>query len=76
MTFGIYREMNSQSYCVPAPTVLLPEKDAFAILTYADNSFAAIAKPQRFVRLGFPLEAMTDRQKMNDLYKAFLTFLE
>ena len=76
LTFDIYREMNPQSYSVPAPSVLLPDKDAFAILTYADNTFAAIAKPQRFVRLGFPLEAMTDRQKMNDLYKAFLTFLE
>ena len=76
LTFGIYREMNPQSYSVPSPCVLLPEKDAFAILTYADNTFAAIAKPKRFVRLGFPIETMTDRQKMNDLYVAFLTFLE
>lgn len=76
LTFDIYREMNSQSYSVPAPSVLQPENDAFAILTYTDNSFAAIAKPQRFVRLGFPIESMTDRKKMNDLYCAFLTFLE
>ena len=76
LTFDIYRDMNSQSYCVPFPSILMPEKDAFAILTYSDNTFAAIAKPKRFVRLGFPLETMTDRQKMNDLYKAFLTFLE
>ena len=76
LTFDIYREMNPLSYCVPSPCILNPEQDAFAILTYADNTFAAIAKPKRFVRLGFPLETMTDRQKMNDLYKAFLTFLE
>lgn len=76
LTFDIYREMNPQSYSVPAPSILQPDKDAFAILTYADNTFAAIAKPQSFVRLGFPLESMTDRKKMNELYKAFLTFLE
>ncbi|MCH5174775.1 MAG: xanthan lyase [Prevotellaceae bacterium] len=76
LTFNIYREMNPQSYSIPAPCVLQPDKDAFAILTYSDNTFSAIAQPQRFVRLGFPLESMTDRQKMNDLYKAFLTFLE
>ena len=76
LTFDIYREMNPMSYSVPSPTILQPESDAFAILTYADNTFAAIAKPKRFVRLGFPIETMTDRQKMNDLYKAFLTFLE
>ena len=76
LTFNIYREMNPESYCVPAPSVLTPAGDAFAILTYADGTYAAIAQPQRFVRLGFPLESITERQKLNALTQAFITFLE
>lgn len=76
LTFSIYREMNPESYCVPAPSVLEPQGEAFAILTYADGTYAAIAQPQRFVRLGFPLESITDRKKMNALTQAFITFLE
>lgn len=77
LTFDIYRQMNPHSYSVPSPSVLTPTAaDAFAILTYADGTFAAIAQPHRLVRLGFPLEAITDRTKMNALTKAFLTFLE
>ena len=76
LTFDIYRDMNPESYCVPAPSVLSPTGNAFAILTYADGNFAAIAQQGRFVRLGFPLESITDRRKMNALTQAFLTFLE
>lgn len=76
LTFDIYRTMNPQSYCVPSPSVLSPAAPAFAILTYADGTYAAIAQPHRFVRLGFPLESITDRKKLNALTKAFLTFLE
>jgi hypothetical protein len=76
LTFDIYRTMNPESYCVPSPSVLSPSGQAFAILTYANGSFAAIAEPKRFVRLGFPLESITDRKKLNSLTKAFLTFLE
>ncbi len=76
LTFDIYREMNPDSYCVPSPSILSPSGNAFAILTYADGSYAAIAQPQRFVRLGFPLESITDRHKLNALTRAFLTFLE
>jgi hypothetical protein len=76
LTFNIYREMNPESYCVPAPSVLTPAGEAFAILTYADGTYAAIAQPQRFVRLGFPLESITERQKLNALTQAFITFLE
>lgn len=76
LTFDIYREMNPESYCVPSPSVLTPSGSAFAILTYSDGTFAAIAQQNRFVRLGFPLESITDKRKMNALTKAFLTFLE
>ncbi|MBR0046959.1 MAG: xanthan lyase [Bacteroidaceae bacterium] len=76
LTFDIHREMNPESYCVPSPSILSPTGNAFAILTYADGSYAAIAQQGRFIRLGFPLESITDRQKMNALTKAFLSFLE
>mgnify|MGYP002868527829 CR=1 FL=1 len=76
LTFDIHREMNAESYCVPAPSVLSPATDAFAILTYPDGSYAAIAQQHRFIRLGFPLESITDHHKLNALTRAFLTFLE
>ena len=76
LTFDIYREMNPESYSVPAPSVLAPSGKAFAILTYSDGSYAAIAQQGRFIRLGFPLESITDRHKLNALTRAFLTFLE
>ncbi len=76
LTFDIYRKMNPESYCVPAPSVLTPAGKAFAILTYADGSYAAIAEPHRFVRLGFPLESIKEHNKLNALTRAFITFLE
>ena len=76
LTFDIYRKMNPESYCVPAPSVLTPAGKAFAILTYADGSYAAIAEPRRFVRLGFPLESIKEHNKLNALTRAFITFLE
>ena len=76
LTFDIYREMNPESYCVPSPSVLAPAGQAFAILTYADGSYAAIAEPHRFVRLGFPLESIKEHSKLNALTRAFITFLE
>lgn len=76
LTFDIHRTMNPQSYCVPSPSVLSPTSPAFAILTYNDGTYAAIAQQHRFVRLGFPLESITDRKKLNALTQAFLTFLE
>ncbi|MBR1667832.1 MAG: xanthan lyase [Bacteroidaceae bacterium] len=76
LAFDIYREMNPESYCVPTPSVLSPSGSSIAILTYDDGSYAAIAQQHRFVRLGFPLESITDRKKLNALTQAFLTFLE
>ena len=76
LTFDIYRSMNPESYCVPSPSVLSPSGQAVAILTYSNGNCAAIAQQQRFVRLGFPLESITDRKKMDALTKAFLAFLE
>ena len=76
LTFDIYRSMNPESYCVPEPSVLAPSNNAIPILTYANGNCAAIAQQQRFVRLGFPLESITDHKKRNALTKAFLSFLE
>jgi len=76
LSFDIYREMSPTNYCVPSPSVVTPTGDAFSILTYQDGTSAGIAQPGRFVRLGFPIEAIQDKHKMNLLLGAFLTFLE
>ena len=76
LTFDIHREMNPESYCVPSPSVLVPAGSAIPILTYANGNCAAIAEEHRFVRLGFPLESITDHKTINALIRAFLTFLE
>ena len=76
LTFDIYRDMNPQSYSVPSPSVLAPSGQAIAILTYSNGNCAGIAQQQRFVRLGFPLESITEQRKLNALMKAFLAFLE
>jgi hypothetical protein len=68
--------MNPHSYCVPSPSVLAPSGQSIPILTYANGNCAAIALQHRLVRLGFPLESITDRKKLNALTKAFLQFLE
>ena len=75
LTFDIYRSMNPHSYCVPSPSVLTPTDPAFAILTYANGTYAAIAQQQRFVRLGFPLESITDARSRNRLMEAVVNFL-
>lgn len=76
LTFDIYREMNPQSYCVPSPSSLIPNTSAIAIMTYQNGDFAAIAEQGKYVRLGFPLEAITEGNKINKLMNAFLKFIE
>lgn len=76
LTFDIYREMNPHSYSVPAPSTLNPIGNSIAIMTYQNGEFAAIAQQGRFVRLGFPLEAITETNKINKLMNAFIKFIE
>lgn len=76
LTFDIYREMNPQSYCVPSLSSLTPNTSAIAIMTYQNGDFAAIAEQGKFVRLGFPLEAITEGNKINKLMNAFIKFIE
>lgn len=76
LTFDIYRKMNPISYSVPAPSVLSASQPAFAILTYGDGSVAGIAQKGKLVRLGFPLESITDERKTNLLMKAFIDFVQ
>lgn len=76
LNMNIHRLPNAYCYSVPAPSVLSPTGKAFAILTYADGSYAAIAEPQRYVILGFPLETITERSKLNSLIQAFISFLD
>lgn len=76
LDFCIYREMNEKSYSVPAPTILTPSAESIAIMTYADGSYAGIAKAKHYVRLGFPLESIVGVNNLNKLMVAFLKFLE
>ncbi|MBQ0022172.1 MAG: xanthan lyase [Prevotellaceae bacterium] len=76
LEMDIYREMNKHSYAVPSPSIITPNNSAFSILAYSDGRSAAIAQQGHFVRLGFPLESITDKKKMNLLMSAFLKFLD
>lgn len=78
LEFDIWREMNQYCYSVPAPSIIQPQGSAFSILTYQDGQSAAIASQQgmRYIKLGFPLEAITSTSKLNQLMNAFLTFLK
>lgn len=75
LNFHIYRTINAHSYSVPAPTVIAPTSSSFPILTYSDGSYAGIAQPKRYVRLGFPLESICETSKLNALTAAFIKFL-
>ena len=70
---GIYK---FNPYDVTTFSSVAPNIRVYGGGTYANGTYAAIAQQQRFVRLGFPLESITDRKKLNALTKAFLTFLE
>ncbi len=76
LEFDIYREMNDKSYSVPEPSVLNAVGGAYPIMTYQNGQAAAVAMDGKFIRMGFPLESITDRKKINMLMGAFITFLE
>lgn len=75
--FTIWREMNQYCYSVPAPSVINPSDGAFIMLQYPNGESAGIASNgnRRFVRLGFPLESITEKKKINQLINAFMAFL-
>lgn len=75
--FQIWREMNAYSYSVPAPTTVSATNGAFSMLLYQDGTSAGIAKEsgQRFIKLGFPIESITETSKINQLMSAFMAFL-
>lgn len=75
-SFNIYREMNPYSYAIPAPSVLNATDGAFAMMLYPNGQTAATALQGRYVRLGFPLEGITEQSKINQLMAAFLSFLK
>ena len=76
-SFAIWREMNPHSYSVPAPTTLQPTVNAFTMLLYQDGSSAGIAKNagQHYIKLGFPIESITETSKIHQLMAAFMAFL-
>ena len=77
LEFDIWRELNPYSYSVPAPTRVSAPAGGFTTLLYQDGTSAAVAKNrgQRYIKLGFPLESITEPHKMSQLLGAFLTFL-
>lgn len=77
LTLDIWREMNPYSYSVPAPTTVPAATGGFTMLLYGDGSSAGTAKNvgQHYIKLGFPLESITEQRKMNQLIAAFMAFL-
>lgn len=75
--FCIWREMNPYSYSVPAPSIVQPNIGAFTMLLYQNGTSAGIAKNrgQHFIKLGFPIESITESSKIHQLMNAFMTFL-
>ena len=77
LEFSIWREMNPYSYSVPAPTTVTPSGGAFSMLLYQNGTSAGIAQEtgQRYIKLGFPIESITETNKINQLMSAFMAFL-
>ncbi len=78
-SFDIYRQLNEQSYCVPAVDRLAPIGDGFCPMVYGpDGSSAAVAYQgndyHSFV-MGFPLESISNRKLRVDILGGILQFL-
>lgn len=83
--FTIYRSMNSESYPVPAVSVIDGSEQiltqpamAFPMLAYNNNECAGTAydgKDFKSIILGFPIESIKEQEKINGLMKAFISFL-
>ncbi|MBQ1665163.1 MAG: xanthan lyase, partial [Bacteroidaceae bacterium] len=78
LNFGIYRELNDQSYAVPQPEAINPTGGAFAMLAYSNGLPAAVAydgSDYKAITFGFPLESITDARSRNRLMEAVVNFL-
>lgn len=81
----IYRGMNAKSYPVPAVSVIdntlsiFPQPaTAFPMMAYDNQTIAGSAydgKDFKTIILGFPIESITEQNKINNLMNAFINFL-
>ena len=70
---------NPDIYCVESPDAVLPSDDrAFTFMRYCgSNTSAAVAYDgdYRAVSMGFPIEALTSQQQVDDLMREVIRFL-
>lgn len=70
---------NPEIYCVESPDAILPSDDmSFTFMRYCgSNTSAAVAYDgdYRAVSLGFPIEALTSQQQVDDLMREVIRFL-
>ncbi len=80
LSFTIHRQLNSESYSVPAPHSLMATHNTVTpLLNYAGGETAAVlnspSKGTRSVTLGFPFESITDHRQRNILMGYLLQLL-
>ena len=78
-TFQFSTAPNPDTYCVESPDAILPSDDrSFTFMRYCgSNTSAAVAYDgdYRAVSLGFPIEALTSQQQVDDLMREVIRFL-
>lgn len=70
---------DSRTYCVESPDAIIPsDEDACTIMRYdGSNTSAAVAYMghYRCIAFGFPIEALTSQQQVDDLLREVMSFL-
>lgn len=66
--FDIYREMNSEMYCVPEPDMLSVPSGGEVMVEYAGYGVAGV-KSGNVTLFGFPLETISDQRMINTLIR-------
>lgn len=77
-SFNYWNTLNEDHYAALTADILTPVHPAFTALQYADGTDAAIAfkgEKYRTFTAGFPIECITDRQKMGAVMRGILSFL-
>ena len=76
--FDIYRTMNEEHYGAYSPDVLQPVGSAFSVMTYADNTSAAVAYKGTDFRtfvMAFPFECIKNIDVRNRIMRGILAYL-
>ena len=76
--FDIYRTMNEQHYGAYSPDILQPSGSAFSVMTYADNTSAAVAYKGSDFRtfvMAFPFECIKSREVRNRIMRGIIAYL-